>query len=241
MLDLIKLYINHNRNNWSEACLTAESSRLAVVAGHLDNTPEDLYEYLNNNYAPYTVQTIWTRVTSFYDFLLSQQLINSSSNPYKTFREMNRNLFKNLYVRKELNLTFEDALSKIESMTNKDARDHAKRLLFSGMRFTESLTLKDGWIVGKGDKRRKVFLPEDLYGVYPSSYRTFSRHLKKVGLSAHMLRKLAATKFVEVGYKEAELLNIMGWSSITTAQYYLQPKDDMFMHDTAEELYARYV
>lgn len=51
-----------------------------------------------------------------------------------------------------------------------------------------------------------------------------------------MLRKLYATKLIEKGCKEADLLKIMGWSHIATAAYYLQPKNDKEIMQLTETL-----
>ena len=51
-----------------------------------------------------------------------------------------------------------------------------------------------------------------------------------------MLRKLAATRLVELGVNEYDLLKIMGWSSIETSKFYIQPKSDTSIQQMFERL-----
>lgn len=218
--DLIKRFLDSKSYAWSEATRKNEEARLNKIASALTGNPEDLMTELADK-ASYTFVSIWNRAIEIWD------LSDSQSNPYRFFKQKNARLFKNYYQRREVALDFDTAKSRIETIECEETRAKALDLLYTGMRYSESQEEKDGYIVGKGGKLRKVFRPSHTQSViYSKSRSTFFRELKKLDLTAHMLRKLAATRLVNLGCKEQDLLKVMGWSSLDTARYYLQPKRD---------------
>ena len=68
------------------------------------------------------------------------------------------------------------------------------------------------------------------------SYSTLWRELKKVGLKPHDLRKIAGSKFVELGLNEYDLLKVMGWNNIETAKSYIAPKNSEKIRNTLKEI-----
>jgi site-specific recombinase XerD len=217
-------FLDSRKYSWSARTLEMEKTRLNKYLPLLTNSAEALWNHLKDSgMSPYTRVSLWGRIIQLWDFCRPDQ-----PNNYKIFKDTNRREFKNYYTRKELGMSFNDIRSKVNSIQEADIRNKAYELLFSGMRFRESLTLNnDQTIIGKGGKVRKIFLPEAISkSDFDKSYSYFAKKLKKYGLTAHMLRKAFATKFVETGAKEADLLKVMGWESIETAKYYLQPKKD---------------
>lgn len=181
---------------------------------------ELLWSHANERYSPYSRVTLWTRVCSFYSWANG-----SKPNPYLEFRIKNARLFKNTYQPKIPEITFEEAVKKINQISNEDDRQFARRLLGSGERICESIQPTNR-PTGKGNKSRLVFRPESTDKAYVRSISSFRRSLRSVGLTPHSLRKLLASRLVELGMKEADLLKVMGWSSMATAKCYLQPKSD---------------
>jgi hypothetical protein len=218
MKDILEQYLNKKRLAWAESTFRVESTILRALLPNIDGNPDRLWEVLQNH-KPYTRSVTWGRVTKFWSWTYPNR-----PNPYQVFRDENRRLFKNCYARKHVAATYEEVRGKLERIEDKDVREHALDMLRNGLRFAESLTIKDEAIQGKGGKIRKVFLPFSLK--FRGSYYQFWTELKKVGIRPHDLRKLAATKFVELGMREADLLKVMGWNSMQTAQFYLQPKRD---------------
>jgi integrase len=165
----------------------------------------------------YSVVTTWTRVTDFWQFLLDSKL-KEGTNEYAEFRRKNELQFKNAYRPKTCGLTYKDALEAIARISRESSRLKATQLLEGGLRFTESLEVKDGAVVGKGGKTRDVFVSSVNLEV---SYKTFLRDLHAVGLKPHDLRKVFLTALAQDGANEFELMEAAGWSSITPARSYI--------------------
>ena len=223
MTHQINSYIESKVGAWAPSTLSSEKARLMAVKGFLDKNPQELWNYCElNKTKSYSRVTLFTRVIDFLSLNNIELCIK-----YKEFRKNNSRLFKNCYKRKVVSITFDEAINRIKGIRDKQVKLKALQLINSGMRYTESMIIVDGKITGKGNKDRDVFAPAIFKKVcFGKSYSTLLRQLKLVGLTPHMLRKLFATKAVEIGMKEADLLKIMGWESIITAQYYLQPKDN---------------
>jgi integrase len=141
-------------------------------------------------------------------------------NPYRTWIEENRNLFKNAYKNKEVGVTYDQAEELVKTLPAR-VRESAMSLLTGGLRAHELENVKDGYITGKGSKLRPLLtsVPTD-----PASYMELYKALKKVGLVPHDLRKLFITRLIERGIQLHDLCKVAGWSSIETALRYAQPK-----------------
>lgn len=210
----IESYILSKKNAWSPKTLGSEMARLVVVAHLLDKEPEQLYEALKTHYKPYTLRTVFVRIAEF------KQWTGDSS--FKTFMKDNARLFKNNYERKPVGYSFKEAQERINQIENPHVKQIAQLMLSTGLRVHEAQAYDgSGAVIGKGLKKRPVFssvrIEEKL------EYHTIRRHLAKVGLKPHDLRKLAATKLAEAGMRNIDLMEVMGWSSMETASSYLQP------------------
>ena len=218
MIQQIESYIKDHELSWTSATLRSERARLKAVMSFLDGNPKRLWEALQTA-KPYTRLTTWTRVCDFWSF------INPGENPYVKFKEKNRRLFKNAYIPRKLHFDWTEAVERIKKIKNQEDRALAVRILGSGERYREAIQ-KETNVLGKGEKRRDVYRPDSGDLVFSRHYSSFTRSLKSVGLRAHDLRKLCATRLVEAGVNEADLLKVMGWSSMQTASIYLQPKKE---------------
>lgn len=217
MKQYIQKYIESKKLAWAPTTLRSEAHRLNGVAAYLNSEPNALWDALAVQ-KPYSRLTAWTRVVDYYEWLREEGLVND--NPYKAFKKKNARLFKHVYQPKTPNLSFAEAEKKL-SLLDPVHGAKALQLLHGGLRYTESLTLKNGEVVGKGSKRRKVFV--NAQPNYQYSYRSFLRALNGVGLTPHMLRKICATTLAQKGLKEADLCEVMGWSSFNTAKAYIAP------------------
>lgn len=98
-----------------------------------------------------------------------------------------------------------------------------------GLRWSESYTLTgDGYVTGKGSKVRKVYaIPITGELAEKRRYSAMLRQLKKVGIqSPHKLRSIKMTSMVDKGANPFELKKFAGWSSLATAESYVNAKDD---------------
>ena len=217
----IDSYIQDMELRWSETTKRSERARLERWAPAIDGNPATLWAAVRH-LAPYSRTTTWTRVVAYVDWTIETGH-QTGPNPYRAFRSKNFKQFKNTYQRRVPQLSFEEAVARINTLSAPGIREKALQLLYSGMRWSESLTLQDGWVIGKGGKRRRV--PQRAQGVsapLSSSYHAFYRELRKVGLKPHDLRKLALNHYVAAGANPFELAAIAGWSSINTAQSYIE-------------------
>jgi integrase len=227
---LVKEYIEAQKLRWSESTKRSEWYRLKnITLGDLED-PQAYYEARRRvGRGPYTLKTEVVRIGEFYEWLREHGYIQLSKtgNPWKEFLYSHAKLFKHAYEKETLDVTFEQAVDRIQLIEREDIRLKAMQLLTSGMRFAESQTVKRGRVVGKGGKPAPVFIPPEFANVkYDKSYFTLWRELKKVGLKPHTLRKLLATHFVEQGGTLPDLMKLMRWESVETAASYLQGKQD---------------
>ena len=226
---LVWEYVTSKALSWSNSTSSSELSRLLQMdPDKVLGKPAKFYEYLRNERGlkPYSIKTAFIRAGDFVEWLMDEGKIERAANAIALFMKSHANLFKNAYTRKPSSLSLKEIKQRISQIEDEASRAKAMQLLQSGMRWTESGTLdKQGMIVGKGGKARKAHVEESAKPVdYKLHKVTFSRHLSKVGLTPHVLRKAFATALVEHGASEADLMTIMGWSSILTASSYVGAK-----------------
>lgn len=224
MKELIQQYIEEKKAGWPETTVSVERYRLNALADVLTGDPSKLWEHLKTKQAAYTRVTTWARVVKFWDWLIKMGHYQGA-NPYRVFREEFPNLFKNTYVRRVPDITFEEAERRISRINDPAVQRRAREILYSGIRYFERDKVQgDGIVEGKGGKRRQVYIPQVEGPQYDRGYHTFRRHLAMVGLKPHDLRKLCLNRLIELGANQFELLAAAGWSSMNTAQSYIEAK-----------------
>lgn len=224
MKHLIDAYLEDHESAWAASTWKSERSRLRVIAPHLDMTPKDLHKFLEKQgKKPYTIKTIFIRLSDMEKWAKIEP-------KFKDYLEKHQNKFKHVYQKEELDVTFEDALRKINEIADNDCRAHALSLLHTGSRLSESYRVCNGSVVGKGGKVRKIYGKIDT--TVPKS--TLSRKLRAVSLKPHTLRKLCATRLAQMGATPADLCKVFGWSDIKTAYQYLQAREDSKLESLME-------
>ena len=215
--ETIHNYISSKALAWSPTTQRSELARLRKALPSLKSSPLETYNALKDSYKPYSLKTLFIRLSEF------SQFVDGDTAGYKAFMRSHANLFKNAYSRKQVSVTYEEALVLIEEALTGPEQQAAKLMLSTGLRIHEALKYDgSGSVVGKGAKLRPVF--SALTITSETSYFRIYRKLAKVGLKPHDLRKLAATRLAASGeLNEADLMEVMGWSNITTASNYLQP------------------
>jgi len=218
----MKEYLDYHKNAWAETTMKAEEARLHKYLHLSEASPSAAYNELSKQLKPYTIKTLFIRLSHFTQWKIDQGL-EEGPNQYKDFLKMYANKFKHVYDRKPVKIDYQAALRAIKSIADHATRDHAEFLLKSGLRISESYKVKDGYVTGKGGKTRKVFVTPPTILV---SQKVLREALSSKGLKPHDLRKLCATNLARNGADAPTLCKVMGWSSITTAYRYLQPIDD---------------
>jgi integrase len=225
MNEWIDLYIESKKNSWAPSSMHTERSRLQGLTVDLLLDPAALYKYLvDQGLKPYAVKTKFIRAGDFLEWAMLTGRVPQGRNAIKDFMKSHANLFKNAYTKKPTKVDFAEARRRINKITDPECKRKALELLKTGMRYSESNTLtEDNMIVGKGGAGREVPTAAGMKKVkFQKSYSALHYHLKKVGLTAHMLRKAHANELVRVGAKLPDLMALMGWKSIQTPASYLE-------------------
>lgn len=214
METLKQRYLASKENAWSYASYKSEASRLASIPEeYLPNDPAGFYRYCTiQSYKPYTVKTLFIRASQLAGFGWPNQ-----ENKFAKFMQENARLFKNAYTPKRPQMTFNEAVALIKANMAPELAAQAFALLSSGLRISEANNVKNGVVIGKGSKPRQVHNTPEVR-IVPHQLR---KALRPLGLTPHSLRKLAATRAVELGAREAELLAMFGWNSMQTASLYV--------------------
>ncbi|MCK5015593.1 MAG: hypothetical protein KAS32_00860, partial [Candidatus Peribacteraceae bacterium] len=180
MINEINAYLDDMKLAWSPTTLRSERYRLSAVAEALDGDPANLWGLIQKR-APYTRVTIWTRVCRYWDWLIEGGHVNGK-NHYKIFRAKNSRLFRNAYHRNHIRLSFDEVRARTKQIRFCDSQKKAQWLLANGLRFSEFSSLKADMVVGKGGRRREIYVTDLPRPTKRVNYGTFHRHLREVGL-----------------------------------------------------------
>ncbi len=157
MQGLIEQYIQSKQSCWSPTTMRSERYRLRGLTLDSILAPEALWAQLNERLSPYAAKTAFTRAGEFLDFLMLKGHTPPNVNVLKQWMKGNSNLFKYAYQPKAIAMTFEQAKTAIEGLTNEGHKQKALQLLATGMRYEESMKLSDaGTVVGKGGGIRTI-------------------------------------------------------------------------------------
>jgi integrase len=219
--NVIKEYLSSKREDWASSTQTSEMHRLESVKDLLDGNPETLWNGISG-LAKYSKVTVWSRVTALWDFCVDHGY-TKGPNPYRAFRTAKSARFKNAYTRKTPDMSFDEARSRLESISDPAVRAHALFILYTGARFGESCTVgSDGTVTGKGGRVRTLHVPPGLETAAKAPYHRVRRALAGLGLKPHMLRKILLTRLAALGADVFELCEIAGWSSPAPAMSYVR-------------------
>lgn len=205
---MVEEYLNSKTNAWADT--TIDNARACLRRyGHCE-TPEQLWEEIKE-LAPYTRTFVYIRVSKYREYL-------TNTTQFQTWRKENAKVFKNVYHKKTPRISYGEAEEKIAQISDEEVRRKAYQLLHGGLRIGESSTVVGGYCIGKGNRRRKVFVKPVPFS---RSEATFRRILKKeTGLTPHMLRKIKATHVAREARPE-QLCKLFGWSNFNTAMSYI--------------------
>lgn len=225
-------FLEKKKTAWSETTLKSCAAFLrnhgAEVA--LGNPHGFLLKLQAEKKNLYSIQTYFIHAGNFYEYLYP-----TKDNVFKAYRKDNRNVFKNAYQSKTLEIEYDEIKALIESQPESEEKTACLYILKSAQRSSEANLARtlserkgdavaDATILGKGGKRR-VNLGYEYDAPRDTTYYRVYRYLKKLaGISPHDLRKLALTRAACRGAGAADLCEIAGWSDIRTAIRYLQPK-----------------
>ncbi len=221
-------YLKSMENVWSDSAYRSESCRLNRLWDYIDGNPQKLWDAMAD-YHPNARATYWTRVTTFYEWCIEEKLL-PAPNPYRVWRKKNKRCFQNVYQRRPCKIPYEEAKAKLLCISNEAHRNKALQLLEGGLRFSESFTLKDSFVIGKGNKPRRVYCRE-IAGpcITPSQYSSFLRTIKGVlGVGPHKLRSIMLSTYYKKTRDPKKLKDLAGWASYgPTDSYVAEFNDEM--------------
>jgi site-specific recombinase XerC len=219
---MIDQYLADKHLSWSMSTSRNARAQLMGYRSAITSKPSDLWAAMTGRgLKPYSMVTVFGRVTDFYEFLVSTGE-RMGPNPYRQFRDKNERLFRNVYSRKTPTMSFAEAKQRVEGIVDPAARKFGLELLGSGLRYSERATLNEGMVVGKGRKSRRAYVPAIEGPAFTQTYQSFYRKLRAAGLKPHDLRKLFLSHLVEQGINNFDLCEVAGWSSINTAASYIR-------------------
>jgi integrase len=160
-------------------------------------------------------------VGAFVDWTITNGFA-SGPNAFKAWCGEHARLFKNSYNREITTMSLAEAQSKIAQIKDENTRKFASFMLLNGLRWVDAYHAQEGYVLGKGGKRRRLYSPPPPIRV---SYASIYRALKAVGLKPHDLRKIFLNRALEKGAQIHEVKELAGWSSITTADSYVRAND----------------
>lgn len=243
LYDLSEKYLDSKQHAWSESTLKSERSRLRSALRLLNKLggfhPELVYKQLKEaGRKPYTIKTTFIRLGTFEEWLIEEGFIESyTKSRFQGYMRRWLRQFRKAYspTRRALHMESEEVVrAKIDRISNADHRLLAALLFATGLRFAEASTICPTRceVKGKGGIRRtyygsKAWPPEKAaeVGRRVTDHSSFYKSLKRVGLSPHLLRKYAATRFAKK-LSAQDLMRVMGWSDISTAAVYLLPQTE---------------
>lgn len=230
---MIAAYLAYYKPIWSPSTWRAEESRLRKLEVDTKQLPPAtcLAKWLSY-YSPYTAKQNVVRMAHMYDWAIEAGL-HSGRNEWREAFKRAQSKLKSAYQPKRVSMSFEDAAKRVAELPG-SVKECAERMLYAGLRFSEAFAAQGGSVVGKGNKRRTVFISgERLTSVGPAKVR---RALAAKGLRPHDLRKLFLTRCAEKGATAQDLCQLAGWSNIQTAYWYLQPKQEDKLRSFVNEI-----
>jgi len=236
----VAAYIESKKLAWSPTSIKSEWARLrqgVKISASCQSATEFFAAMQQAGQKPYSIKTMFIRMSELAKFATGGEI----DNEFSRFLRMNALVFKNAYKREKVGVTYLQAVAAIQTICNIQIRNIAQFMLQSGLRVTEAINYDgSGEVIGKGNKRRVVYCKDSskalaTEGLPPLMYMDIYKALKDVGLKPHTLRKLAASQLVAAGFKEADLMEVMGWNSMQTAAIYIQPANETDLKRRVQE------
>lgn len=224
-------YLAAQQNIWTPSTVKAAASRLK----HYSPCQDALKGYnkmISEGYSRYYIQIVFISMASLKDWLQAQGRANS--NPYRDFLQTNKHLFRNAYEDKYATITWEEFEAEL-TIAPAELVPALALMGYAGCRLSELTTFDGTTVIGKGGKRRPVFLPDrfrDLRVRMPS-YSIY-RRLKH---NPHSYRKLAADKWLRSGVDLKTVQKLLGHTSLASTQRYLRPLQDEALNLKLQEVW----
>jgi integrase len=247
---VVDKYLEFKSQFWAQTTIKSEKARLNTIKKQLFKAgsfePSVIFRNLKEaGYKPYAITTLMIRLADLEAFAFEYGFMPEGEVPQcKDFaRRYLRSHNRGAYSRSAPKVSFEEAKARINEISCEEIRCFANTLLETGIRFFEVAKIeKDeggtGVVVkGKGGIDRPVFnLKGEVPQRAPSHWYFWKKLKKETGLKPHDLRKIAANRFAKSGLAVHELMTVMGWRRLETAQSYLKVTDAAALNNRLKNL-----
>lgn len=241
MKELYLKYCEDKSGVWAASAQRSEPVRLNRLWHAIDGDASKLWaELVAQGYHRNAAATYWTRVSAFWDWAMEHGHVPEGENPYKRFKAKNPRIFRGAYVKNPCKQTFDEIMGKLETISDPIIRNTCIVILVGALRWHEVHKIDGEYVVGKGNKRRKVYLPTPLGPICkPNQYSQVLRTLKAFGLTPHKLRSARLTDLARKGMTIADLTEFAGWSNFSVAQSYIAANESRIKELTEQRTEAR--
>ena len=228
-------YLSEKQSVWTADTYNSTAARLARYKPEV--APTDIYNSLvKEGYSPYYTKIVFINLCSLMDWLLAHGRAPWPTNRYKEFMEKNRQLFRNAYEDKYATITWQEFLDEYQQ-ADSDMRKALALLGFSGCRLCELATFDGTTVVGKGGKRRRVYLPNDA-ACSPVELSGIQIR-RRLRYNPHSYRKLAADQWARSGVDIKTIQKLLGHTSLASTQRYLRPMGEDELQSKLENVWRK--
>jgi site-specific recombinase XerD len=211
-IDCVKQYLEERKLMWSLSTYKSAVSRFK----HFSMDAELVYRRMvEAGYKPYYIKVSFIMFSGYMEWLQAHGRANT--NPFKLFLDKNRQLFRNAYEDKYSTITLQEFLSEYRS-SDADMQSVLVLIGFAGCRLSELYTFDGTSVLGKGGKRRTIYIPEGItvkkVDLSPHAIRRRLKH------NPHAYRKLSADTWFKNGFDLKTVQVLLGHTSLAATQRY---------------------
>lgn len=228
-------YLKSQATLWSPTTLKSTASRLNTIANLQLQAPYAVYNKLNElQYNPYTIKTMFGIIAKYIDWCVENKYVQE--NRFSKWIKENSQVFRNVYQDKYTTMTYTGFVEEFNNCSL-DMRLPLALLGFAGCRISELHTYDGKTVLGKGGKRRLVFLPTNL--IIPKRI-ALPIHIirRRLKYCPHEYRKLAADTWFKNKIDLKTVQTLLGHVSINTTQRYLRPMQNKEIQGTLNNLWS---
>lgn len=225
----VKDYLATKTTVWKPGSLRATASRLMQHSPRLD--AQEVYSrMIMQGYKPYYIKITFISLSGFMEWQRTQGRVHS--NPYQAFLKQNPQLFRNAYQDNYATITWKEYQEEY-SQACPQVRAALALMAFGGCRLSEIYTYDGTTVMGKGSKRRRVYIPVDtVVETISLSPHRLRRRLKH---NPHAYRKLAADQWLRNGIDLKTVQTLLGHTSLASTQRYLRPLEQDALKEKLED------
>ncbi len=227
----VSQYLDERKLVWTSATYKAALSRFK----HFSMDAEAVYrKMLEQGYKPYYIKVSFVMFSGYMEWYKAHGGA-THKNVYKEFLERNKQLFRNAYEDKYTTLSVRDFLSEY-SMASPDMQTVLVLLGIAGCRLSEIYTFDGKTVMGKGGKRRAIFIPQ---GFQVQEKVTLNPHAIRRALkhTPHAYRKLSADTWFKKGLDIKTVQVLLGHSSLQATQRYLRPMQQDELQNSIDNIW----